>query len=61
MNRSLTQAAALLAMVTVAGVARAQAQADSKDEIIQKLLDRVDALEREVAALQQQKSPRQRQ
>ncbi len=30
---------------------REQAQTDSKDAIIQKLLDRVDALEREVAAL----------
>jgi hypothetical protein len=33
------------------------AQAVSKDEMIQKLLDRVDALEREVAALEQAQAP----
>jgi hypothetical protein len=34
-----------------------RAQTDAKDEVIQKLLDRVDALEREVAALQQAHGP----
>ena len=33
------------------------AQASSQDEIIQKLLQRVDALEREVAALQPAQTP----
>jgi hypothetical protein len=38
-------------------VASASAQTATKDEIIQKLVDRVDALEREVAALEQRPAP----
>ena len=55
MNRPLFQAAFLLAMMgqAVPGLA----QADNKDEVIQKLLERVDALEREVQALQQGQKP----
>src|ERR1700722_1421629 len=41
-------------MLTAGGAAFAQ---DNRDEIIQKLLDRVDVLEREVAALQQKPGP----
>jgi hypothetical protein len=51
-NRPLFQTALLLAMVGLSQPG--QAQTDSKDEIIQKLLERVDALEREVGALQQE-------
>jgi hypothetical protein len=53
--RPLLQPALLLAILSTA--APLFAQANSKDEIIQKLLDRVDALEREVAALQQASAP----
>ncbi|HTB18489.1 MAG TPA: hypothetical protein VK708_10240 [Bryobacteraceae bacterium] len=52
--RPVLHSALLLAMLTAGGSAFAQ---DNRDEIIQKLLDRVDALEREVAALQQKPGP----
>jgi hypothetical protein len=53
--RPLLQSALVLAMLSTA--APVFAQTDAKDEIIQKLLDRVDALEREVAALEPASAP----
>lgn len=54
-GRALLQSGVLLAVFSWA--VPAPAQADRRDEVVQKLLDRVDALEREVAALQQSKLP----
>jgi len=58
MSRRLAATFALLSGTLIAACGGLTAGTpDDKDQVIQKLLDRVDALEREVAALQQAQIP----
>jgi hypothetical protein len=59
MSLRLASASAVLLMVLAAGggVAAAAEPPDEKDQVIQKLLERVEALERQVAALEQAQAP----
>jgi hypothetical protein len=56
-NRLFVQTVLLVAMLGPPALGQTDNKTDNKDEIIQRLLDRVDALEREVKALQQGRKP----